>query len=96
MEVPGAEQVGEEVTENRNDLRADVLSGLRLEDIEKHQEHVFIEVLLVFAPHRFLEVVDLLLGEEVNRRLQLRQVEDRLGRRAFAVSILVARILPEG
>ena len=95
VEVPGVEQIGEEVAENRNDLRASPGFRLCLEDIVQHREHVFIEVLLIFSPDLILQVVDLLSVEEVERRLEVRHVDGSLGPRGgtFAVSALFGKIL---
>src|SRR5213075_1966363 len=64
-EVPRAEQVGNEVLENRDQLAADGAVGLQLEQVEQHREHVAPQVLGVFPLDFLVEILDLLVIEEV-------------------------------
>jgi hypothetical protein len=98
VEISGTEQSGEEITENRDDFFAGIFNGLCLEDIEEHRQHVLIEVLLVFTPDLFGEVVDLRLVEEIQCRLEIREVDDGVGPGSSAILAftLVGRVLLDG
>src|SRR5207249_39374 len=66
-EVGGAEQIRDEVLDDRDQLGPDGAVGLQFEQIEQHREDVAAQVLRVLPLHVLLEVCDLVVFQKVER-----------------------------
>src|SRR5213594_2675839 len=82
-EVAGAQQVGDEVFDDRDQLGPDGAVGLQLEQIEQHRQDVAAQVLRVLPLDVLLEVRDLAVFQEVERGVEVvdRHQAVALGRR---------------
>src|SRR5438034_9146508 len=70
-EVAGAQQVGDEVLDDRDQLGPDGAVGLQLEQVEQHREHVAAQVLRVLPLDVLLEVRDLVVFQKVERGVEV-------------------------
>src|SRR5712692_6511543 len=68
--IPGAEQVGDEVFDDGDELGPNGAVGLQLEQIEQHREHVAAQVLRVLPLDVLLEVLDLGVFQEIERGVE--------------------------
>ena len=84
-EVPSPQQIRNEVFDDRDQLGAHRAVGLQLQQIEQHREHVAAQVLAVFPLDFFVEILDLLVLQEIERRVEVvdRHETLALGRRFF-------------
>ena len=84
-EVSCPEQIRNEVFDNGDQLRAHRAVGLQLQQIEQHRQHVAAQVLAVFALDFLVEILDLLVVQEIERRVEVvdRDEAFALGRRFF-------------
>src|SRR5204863_4175968 len=82
-EIAGAQQIRYEVLDDRDQLGAYRAVRLQLEQIEQHREHVAAQVLGVLALDLFMEILDLLVVQEVERRVEIFDRDEALtlGRR---------------
>src|SRR5438128_2624598 len=82
-EVGGAEQIRDEVLDDRDQLGSDGAVGLQLEQIEQHREDVAAQVLRVLPLDVLLEVCDLGVLQKVERGVEVidRDQALALGRR---------------
>src|SRR6266508_1449711 len=70
-EIPRAEEVRNEVLENRDQLAAHGPVCLQLEQVEEHREDVAPQVLRVLALDLLVEILDLLVIEEIERGVEV-------------------------
>src|ERR1041384_5572530 len=70
-EVPSAQQIRDEVFDDRDELGADRPRSLELEQVEQHREDVAAQVLGVFALDLFVQILDFLVVEEVERGVEV-------------------------
>src|SRR5438105_4105132 len=89
-EVAGAQQIGDEVLDDRNQLGADRPVCLQLEQVEEHREDVATQVLGVLAIDILLEVLDLAVFQEIESGIE---VVDRYQALALGRSLLLHAVL---
>src|SRR5205823_5644287 len=89
-EVAGAQQIGDEVLDDRNQLGADRPVCLQLEQVEEHREDVATQVLGVLAIDILLEVLDLAVFQEIEGGIE---VVDRYQALALGRSLLLHAVL---
>ncbi len=70
-EIPGPQQVGNEVLEDRDQLAADGPVGLQLQEVEQHRQDIAPQVPRILALDFLVEVLDLLVVEEVEGRVEI-------------------------
>src|SRR5439155_809565 len=70
-EIGGAQQVGDEVFDDGDELGPDGAVGLQFEQIEQHREDVAAQVLRVLPLDVLLEVLDLAFFEKVQRGVEV-------------------------
>src|SRR3989442_14930160 len=71
QKVPRAQQIRNEILDDGDQLGAYRAVGLQLEQIEQHREHVAAQVLRVFALDFLVEIIDLFVVEEIERRIEI-------------------------
>ena len=69
--IARAQQVRDEVFENRDELGTNGAVRLQLEQIEQHREHVTAQVLRVFALDFLVQVTDFIVVEEIEGRVEV-------------------------
>src|SRR5438093_5643155 len=82
-EIPRPQEIRDEILEDGDQLSPYRPVGLQLQQIEQHREHVTAQVLAVFPLDLLVEVLDLLVVEEIERRVEVvdRHEPLALGRR---------------
>src|SRR5207237_7190048 len=79
--IARAQQVRDEVFENRDELGTNGAVRLQLEQIEQHREHVAAQVLSVFALDFLVQVADFIVVEEIEGRVEVTDRQQAIDRR---------------